>query len=86
MGGEDVRAPLFMTLSNNIIMKKRSDSSEAVPLLLNHNALNSYGERMLFQPWGAFQELDGEQSIEDKKKQHENRLNLFPLSIFPESE
>ena len=86
VGGEDVRAPLFMSLSNNIIMKKRSDSSEAVPLLLNQNAIDSYGERMMFQPWGAIQELDEDQSIEDKRKQKENRLNLFPLSIFPKCE
>ena len=72
-----------MSLSNNIIMKKRSDISKAVPLLLNYDAIDGCGERMMFQPWTTFQELHENQSIEDKKKQQENRLELFPLGIFP---
>ena len=83
VGEGNVMAPLFMSLSNNIIMKKRSDISKAVPLLLNYDAIDGCGERMMFQPWTTFQELHENQSIEDKKKQQENRLELFPLGIFP---
>ena len=83
VGGGDLRAPTSMILSNNIIMKKRSDTSNAVPLLLNYNALDSYGERMMFQPWRTLQELVEDQSEEDKEMQKQNCLQLFPMSVFP---
>ena len=72
-----------MSLSNNIVMKKRSDRSNAILLLLNYNALDSYGERMMFQPWRTLQELVDDQSFEDKQMQRYNSLQLFPMGIFP---
>ena len=83
VGGGDLRAPLSMSLSNNIVMKKRSDRSNAILLLLNYNALDSYGERMMFQPWRTLQELVDDQSFEDKQMQRYNSLQLFPMGIFP---
>ena len=83
VGGGGLRAPLSMKLSNTIIMKKRSEESKPIPVLLQCNTLNSYGERMLFQPWRSFEELVEDQNDEDKATQQQNRLKLFPLSIFP---
>ena len=81
--GGDFRAPLAMKLSNNVIMKKRCETAKPVPLLLRSNTLYRYGERMLFQPWRSAEELLQPQSEEDKVKQKQNRLELFPMAIFP---
>ena len=85
VGGE-LRAPQCMKLSNNVIMKKRSDKSRPVPLLLRTNMLDSFGERMLFQPWRNVNELVQGQSEKDKEEQQRNRLQLFPMAIFPGDE
>ena len=86
VGGEGLMAPKSMKLSNTIIMKKRLDPSRQVPLLLKYNAVDSYGMRMLFLPWRSFEELSEDQSDEDKRKEKQNRLTIFPMSIFPEQE
>ena len=65
VGGGELRALLFMKLSNTIIMKKRSEKTRPIPVLLQLNTVNSYGERMLFQPWRSFEELVEGQSDED---------------------
>ena len=83
VGGGNLRAPLSMKLSNNVIMKRRLDKSRPVPLLLQYNTLDSYGERMLFLPWRNFEELIEGQEEEDKEQQRQNRLKIFPMSIFP---
>ena len=80
--GSEVSAPLFIKLSNTVIMKKRSEKSKPVPLLLRSNTLDSYGERMLFQPWRNVGELHQRQSEEEKEKQKQNLLELFPMAIF----
>ena len=85
VGGE-LKAPLAMKLSNNVIMKKRSEHTKPVPLLLRSSTLDSYGERMLFQPWRDAGELLQRQSEENKEKQKQNRLELFPMAIFPGGE
>ena len=82
VGGE-MRAPMAMKLSNNVIMKKRRDKNRPVPLFFKSNTLDSFGERMLFQPWRSVDELLRRQSEEDKEKQKQNRLELFPMAIFP---
>ena len=83
VGGGNLRAPVSMKLSNTIIMKRRSVKSMPVPLLLRNNTLDSYGERMLFQPWRTVEELVQNQEEEDKEQQKQNRLKIFPMSIFP---
>ena len=80
-----MRAPMAMKLSNNVIMKRRRDKNRPVPIFLKSNTLDSYGERMLFQPWRSVDELLGRQSEEDKEKQKQIRLELFPMAMFPES-
>ena len=84
--GSELGAPLFMKLSNTVIMKRRSEKSKPVPLLLRSNTLDSYGERMLFQPWRSVEELHQKQTEEDKERQKQNRLQLFPMAIFPVDE
>ena len=84
VGGESM-APLFIKLSNNIIMKKREDGSRLVPLLQPSHSLDDYGERMLFQPWRSVEELTQVSSGEQKIQQRQNCLALFPLGVFPRS-
>ena len=76
-------APLFLRLSNTIIMKKRSDGSHLVPLLRPSHCLDIYGERLLFKPWRSTEELIHDSSEEERAQLRLNRLNLFPLSVFP---
>ena len=79
--GGDSRVPLCLKLSNNIIMKKRTEKIRPVPLLLN--SLDTYGQRMMFQPWRSLDELLVEESEDDVERRRQNRLTLFPMSIFP---
>ena len=83
--GGDSRAPLFMKLSNNIIMKKRTDRSRPVPLLLMSNSVDPYEQRMLFQSWRNLDEVFGEVTEAELLQQKQNQLALFPMSIFPKS-
>ena len=82
VGGASM-APLFIKLSNNIIMKKRADGSRLVPVLQPSHTLDNYAERMLFQPWRTAEELTEMVSEEEKVQLKENRLALFPLGVFP---
>ena len=82
VGGQG-RMPTCMKLSNKVILKKRSQESRPVPLLLGSNSLDSYGERLLFQPWRQLEELSEESTEDQKYVQKQNRLALFPMSIFP---
>ena len=75
-------APKFIKLSNNIIMKKRTENTKHIPLLLPSNTLDGYGQRMLFQPWRNTRELVTESTDEDKARQQQNLLALFPRSTF----
>ena len=63
-------------------MKKRKTQSKPVPLILS---LDSFGERLLFLPWSSLDELHQRLSEDDEKKLNENRLQLFPMAIFPRS-
>ena len=65
-------------------MKKRCEKRKPVPLLLG--PLDSYGERLLFKPWKTPEELLERPTEEDKEKMKKNRLELFPMGIFPEGE
>ena len=81
VGGEG-RCPLYMRLSNKIIMKKRGNNSKLVPLMLNSRTLDSYAERLLFGSWRRAEELLNDVSEEDKIVLNQNRLSLFPTSYF----
>ena len=81
VGGETC-APTSMKLSNKIIMKKRSDRSKPISLLLPLNTLDDYGQCLLFQPWRTAAELIIESTEEGKVKQKPNQLPLFQIRIF----
>ena len=81
VGGE-AGAPTFVKLSNKIIMKKRSERSKPIPLLLPSNTLDAYGQHLLFQPWRTEAELNVESTEEEKVQQKQNRIALFPRSVF----
>ena len=81
--GGDGRCPLYMRLSNKIMMKMRGDDSKVVPLMLQSKSLDSYAERLLFGSWRRSEELINDVSEEDKMVLKQNRLALFPTSCFP---
>ena len=81
IGGEG-RVPLYVKLSNKILLKKRSDQSRPVPLLLGSSSLDSYGDRMLFRPWRQLDELSAEATEAEKLLQSQVRLALFPTNTF----
>ena len=83
VAGGAFMGPLFLKLSNGIIMKKRSDGSYLVPLLQPSHCLDNYGERLLFKPWRSVDELTHESSEEERAQLRQNQLDLFPLSVFP---
>ena len=82
IGGEG-RCPLFMRLSNKIVVKKRVDKSKFVPLLLKSSTLDNYSERMLFSAWRNLDELVNDATDEQKLMMEANRLAVFPTSCFP---
>ena len=82
IGGEG-RCPLYMRLSNKIIMKMREDNSKVVPLMLESRSLDLHAERLLFGSWRRSEELSNDVSEEDKIVLNQNRLALFPTSCFP---
>ena len=84
--GGKMGAPMSMKLSNNVIMKKRTEKTKPVPLFLRSNTVDGYAQRMLFQPWRNVDELLQPQSEEDKEKQRQNQLELFPMAIFQKRE
>ena len=81
--GGDSRVPLCFRLSNNVIMKRRSEKKRPIPLLLKSNTLDIYGERLMFQPWRSLDDLLQEDSEEEAIQRKQNRLSLFPMSVFP---
>ena len=83
--GGNTRVPLFLKLANNIIMKKRSDTSRPVPLLLFSNGFDSYQARILFKPWRNLEEVATEGSEEESAQLRQNQLSLFPMSVFQRS-
>ena len=83
VGGGDLTLPTYMRLSNGIIMKKRSDPSRHVLLLLKYRETDDYGSRLMFQPWSEIGDLAGNQNDEDKKIQEQNRLAMLPMSLLP---
>ena len=80
--GTELRAPLSMQLSNNVIIRKRTGKSKPVPLFLTSNTLSNFGERLLFLPWSNSEELLQRLSEDEKKKMKLNRLQLFPMATF----
>ena len=86
VGGADMTLPMYMRLSNGIIMKKRSDPSKMVPVLLQNREIYDYGSRLLFQPWRNVGELVEDQSDDDKRTQKQNCLAIFPMGIFSSQE
>ena len=80
--GSDEMAPKAMQLSNMIIMKRRTRDLP-VPLLMFTNALDNYGEQILFQPWVALEELTNVRTDEEKRERQRRQLELFPLAVFP---
>ena len=82
VGGGEMMLPMFMRLSNGINMKKRSDPSKMVPLLLHNRDIDDYGNRLLFQPWRNVEELVQDQTDDDKRIQRQNCLAIFPMGTF----
>ena len=82
IAGGSLRVPLYVRLSNNIKMKKRTEGKRPVPLMLKSDTQDPYGERLLFKCWRNCEELDDEVTEAEVTQQTKIRLSLFPMSIF----
>ena len=78
-------APKAMQLSNMIVMKRRTRDLP-VPLLMFSNALDNYGEQVLFQPWDTLEQLTNVRTEEEGRQRRRRQLELFPMAVFPRKE
>ena len=83
--GSDELAPKAMQLTNMVIMKRRTRDMP-VPLLMLTNALDNYGEQVLFQPWDALEQLTSDRTEEEGRERRRRQLQLFPMAVFPREE
>ena len=83
--GSDEMAPKAMQLNNMIIMKRRTRDLP-VPLLMFTDALDNYGEQVLFQPWCAQEELTNVRTEEEGRERIRRQLELFPMAVFKREE
>ena len=80
--GSEEMAPKAMQLNNMIIMKRRTRNLP-VPLLMFNNALDNYGEQVLFQPWDSLEQLTNVRTEEESRDRRRRQLELFPMAVFP---
>ena len=71
-----------MQLNNMIVMKRRTRNLP-VPLLMFNNALDNYGEQVLFQPWDSLEQLTNVRTEEESRDRRRRQLELFPMAVFP---
>ena len=83
--GSEEMAPKAMQLSNMIVMKRRTRDLP-VPLLMFSNALDNYGEQVLFQPWDTLEQLTNVRTEEEGRQRRRRQLELFPMAVFPRKE
>ena len=83
--GSDELAPKAMQLTNMVIMKRRTRDMP-VPLLMLTNALDNYGEQVLFQPWDALEQLTSDRTEEEGRERRRRQLQLFPMAVFAREE
>ena len=57
-----------------------------VPLLMLTNALDNYGEQVLFQPWDALEQLTSDRTEEEGRERRRRQLQLFPMAVFAREE
>ena len=80
--GSEEMAPKAMQLNNMIVMKRRTRNLP-VPLLMFNNALDNYGEQVLFQPWDSLEQLTNVRTEEESRDRRRRQLELFPMAVFP---
>ena len=83
-GAPNTAAPETIMLKNGKIMKRRQNGI-AVPNLLNSCSTSKHGNQLLWTPWRLLEEVTGVQEEEETEQQRRIRLELFPLSVFPEA-
>ena len=80
-GTSNTFAPKAMRLTNDKIMKRRTDN-KAVPHLLFSGLMSKYGSQLMWGPWQNLEEITGQQDESETEEQQRTRLQLFPLSRF----
>ena len=83
-GAPNTAAPETMMLKNGKIMKRRQNGI-AVPNLLNSCSTTKHGNQLLWTPWRLLEEVTGVQDEEETEEQRRIRLEVFPLSVFPQA-
>ena len=80
-GIRDMWAPQTMMLLNGGIMKRRN--RKAALSLSHRGKTNKYATMLLWSPWTALEDVNGEQEEDETGEQKQRRLSIFPASIFP---
>ena len=55
----------------------------AVPLILPSGSIGKLGNQLMWTPWRFLENVTGDQDDEETDVQRQNRLEVFPLSVFP---
>ena len=84
IAGSELYAPHCFKLSNQKIMRRREKKS--ILLLQNTNSTQGYLSQLLWSRWTKLEEVTGEQDEEETQEQKQNRLEVYPMSVFPEHE
>ena len=83
-GTPNTAAPETMMLRNGKIMKRRLNGL-AVPNQLYSGSSSKHGNQMMWTPWRLLEEVTGVQEEEETEVQKRVRLEVFPLSVFPQA-
>ena len=62
---------------------KRRTNGLAVPLILPSGSIGKLGNQLMWTPWRFLENVSGDQDKEETAVQRQNRLEVFPLSVFP---
>ena len=81
-GTPEVAAPQTILLANGKIMKRRTNGI-AVPLILPSGSIGKLSNQLMWTPWRFLENVTGDQDDEETDVQRQNRLEVFPLSVFP---
>ena len=64
---------------------KRRLNGLAVPNQLYSGSSSKHGNQMMWTPWRLLEEVTGVQEEEETEVQKRVRLEVFPLSVFPQA-
>ena len=80
VAGTNIPAPQAIQLTDGRLMKRRQGAN-AVPLFEHTGTVSRHGVKLLFEPWGHLEDVDGTQGEQETVNQRMRRLEIFPCSL-----